>query len=385
MTTRRLILLGGGHAHLHVLARAAREPLAEVELVLVSPFARHHYSGMVPGFLQGTYAEADLAFDLPAIAARAGARFIAAAAERIDSRARTVHFRDERLDYDLLSLDVGSESAGLATPGVRENACSIRPMSRAVALRQRAEELFSAGRSRTVVVVGGGAAGLEVALALERLARRFHLESGGAAPSVTIVEGAPRILPEFSPAVRRVAERRLAARGVKVRAGRQAAAVGPSAVRLDDGTVEPSDLTVWLAGAAPPALFAASDLALDRQGYLLVDPTLRAVDGSPVFGAGDCIGIAGFPGLAKAGVYAVRESPVLDFNLRAALAGTPSRRYRPQASFLALMNSADERAIWRWHALAGHTRTAWWIKDRIDRAYVRRNQHPCPSAPPEAR
>ncbi len=378
MTTQRLILLGGGHAHIQVLARAARAKLSGVELVLVSPFERHHYSGMVPGFLQGTYGEAELAFDLPAIAARAGARFIASAAERIDSAARAIYIGDERLDYDFLSLDVGSESAGLATPGAREYAWSIRPMSRAVALRQRAEALFAAGRSRAVVV-GGGAAGLEVALALERLARQHLGQSGGAAPSVTIVEAAPRILPELSAPVGRIAARVLAARGVRLRAGRQATAVGPDGVRLDDGTVEPSDLTVWLAGAAPPRLLAASDLPQDRQGYLLVDPTLRAVDGSPVFGAGDCIGIAGYPGLAKAGVYAVRESPVLDFNLRAALAGSPLLRYRPQPGFLALMNSADGRAIWRWRALAGHSRVAWWIKNRIDRAYVRRNQHRYPS------
>ncbi len=384
MTIQRLILLGGGHAHVHVLARAACEPWTAVELVLVSPFARHHYSGMVPGFLQGTYDEADLAFDLPAIAARAGARFLQAAAERIDSAARTVHIGAERLDYDLLSLDVGSEPAGLETPGARANAWSIRPMSRAVALCQRAEELFCAGRSRAVIV-GGGAGGLEVALALERLARQLYPQTGGAEPSVTIVEAAPRILSEFSASARRVAERRLAARGVRVLAGRQATTVGPDGVELDDGTVAPSDLTVWLAGAAPPRLLAASDLPQDRQGYLLVEPTLRAVDGSAVFGAGDCIGIAGYPGLAKAGVYAVRESPVLDFNLRAALAGRPLRRYRPQASFLALMNTADGRAIWRWHALAGHSRAAWWLKDRVDRAYVRRNQHPCPNKLPEDR
>lgn len=368
MTTRRLVLLGGGHAHIHVLASAARAPLSGVELVLVSPFARHHYSGMVPGFLQGTYGEDDLAFDLPAIAARAGARFIEAAAERIDATTRTVLIDGERLAYDVLSVDVGSESAGSAAPGVRELAWSVRPMSRAVALRQRAEALFCAERSRAVVV-GGGAAGLEVALALERLARRC-----GAEPVVTLVEAGPQLLPEFSAPVRRIAERLLARRGVRVRAGSLATAVEPDGVQLDDGTVEPSDLTVWLTGAAPPRLLAASDLPKDLQGYLLVDPTLSAVDGSPVFGAGDCIGIAGYPGLAKAGVYAVRESPILDANLRAAFAGRPLRNYRPQSTFLALMNTADDRAIWRWRALAGQSRLAWWAKNRIDRAFMRRYQ-----------
>ncbi|HYN41091.1 MAG TPA: FAD-dependent oxidoreductase, partial [Thermoanaerobaculia bacterium] len=185
MTKRRLVLLGGGHAHVHVLSRTARAPLAGVELVLVSPSERHHYSGMVPGYLQGTYEEPDLAFDLCAIAARAGARFVQAAAVRIDAGARTVEVAGERIGWDLLSVDVGSDPAGQEIPGVREHASSIRPMSRAVALRLRAEELFSAGRDKEVslVVVGGGAAGFEVALALERLGR-----SRACRPKVTVVE-----------------------------------------------------------------------------------------------------------------------------------------------------------------------------------------------------
>ncbi len=369
MTTRRLVLLGGGHAHVHVLNRIARAPLRGVELVLVSPFERHHYSGMVPGYLQGTYEERDLAFDLRAIAARAGARFVQAPAERIDAGARTVEVAGERIGWDLLSVDVGSEPAGLGTPGVREHAASVRPMSRAVALRLRAEALFSTGRGQEVslVVVGGGAAGFEVALALERLGRDRECR-----PKMTIVEAGASVLRGFSATVRSLAERVLAGREIRVRAGRRVTLVESHRVVLDDGTHEPSDLTVWLTGAAPPTLFARSDVPKDPRGYFLVDDTLRAVGGSPVFGAGDCVGIAGYPDLAKAGVYAVRESPVLAHNLRAALDGGSSRRYRPQKSYLALMNSADGWALWRWHALTGHSRLAWRLKDRIDRGFMQR-------------
>ncbi|MGE0641583.1 MAG: FAD-dependent oxidoreductase [Thermoanaerobaculia bacterium] len=368
---RRLVLLGGGHAHVHVLASAAQRALGGVELVLVSPFERHHYSGMVPGFLQGTYAEAELAFDLGALAARAGARFVQAPAESIDVAARTVDVAGERLGFDLLSLDIGSEAAGLDTPGVREHASTIRPMNQAAALRRRAEEIFGAGRRRSsrLVVVGGGAAGLEVALALERLGHDL-----GNRPKVTIVEAASSVLPEFSKSVRRIAARVLAKRGIATRLGRQVVAVEAEAVTLDDSSREPSDLTVWLAGAAAPRLLSRSDLPRDDRGYLLVDDTLRAIDGAPVYGAGDCIGIASYPGLAKAGVYAVRESPVLDHNLRAALACGPPLRYRPQETFLALLNTADGRAVWRWHGRAGRSRLACWTKDRIDRAFVRRYQ-----------
>ncbi|MBP9142858.1 MAG: FAD-dependent oxidoreductase [Thermoanaerobaculia bacterium] len=369
---RRLVLLGGGHAHVHLLAQAARAPLAppgELELTLVSPYERHLYSGMVPGYLQGIYAETDLTFDLRALAARAGARFITAKADRIDAAARRVEVAGERLPYDLLSLDVGSEPAGLETSGVREHALTVRPMNRAAALRRRAEELFASGAADRVevAVVGGGAAGVEVAFALERLGRER-----AARVRVTIVEAATDVVPEFSRRVQGIAGRLLAARGIAVCAGRPVAAVEAASVVLDDGRRLPSQLTVWIAGAAAPRLLAESDLPKDPDGFLLVDATLRAVDGGPLFGAGDCIGIAGYPGLAKAGVYAVREAPILDHNLRAALAGTEPRRFRPQAGFLALLNSADGRAIWRWKGLAGHSRLAWRLKDRLDRAFLRR-------------
>ncbi len=374
LAAQRLVLLGGGHAHVHLLSRAARYPLApagKLEIVLVSPFERHLYSGMVPGLLQGTYTETELSFDLRALAADAGARFVQAAAQRIDPVAGRVEVDGERLPYDLLSLDIGSEPAGLATPGVREHASTVRPMNRAVALRQRAEALLATVRNRqvAVVVAGGGAAGVEVALALARLGR-----IRGARPEVTIVEASPTIVPEFSTPVRRLAERILAARDVRLRTGRRVAAVEADRVELDDGTHTPSELTVWLAGAAASQLLARSAVPKDAHGCLLVGETLQAVDGSPLFGAGDCVGIAGFPALAKAGVYAVRESPILDHNLRATLAGGTLRRYRPQATFLALLNSADGKAIWRWHGLAGHSQIAWWLKDRIDRAFMKRYQ-----------
>jgi pyridine nucleotide-disulfide oxidoreductase family protein len=369
MPVRRLVLLGGGHAHVHVLARAACEPMEGAELVLVSPFEKHHYSGMVPGFLTGTYEEADLAFDLRAIAARAGARFVRAAAERIDAAAGTVEAGGERIPWDLLSVDVGSAPAGLETPGARERALSVRPMSRAVALRERAESLFSAGRGRAVplVVVGGGAAGFEVALALERRAR-----DAGCRPAVTLVEAGEGVLPGFSRRARRLAGLALRESGVRTRAGRRVSAVERDHVRLDDGTEEPSSLTVWLAGAAPPAVLARSDLPKSSRGFLLVDDTLRAVDGSPVFGAGDCVDLAGHPGVPKAGVYAVRESPFLAHNLRTAIGGGTPRRYRPQRDSLALLNGADGRALWSWRGLSGRSRAAWLLKDHIDRAFVRR-------------
>ena len=341
----------------------------ELELTLVSPYERHLYSGMVPGYLQGTYAETDLTFDLRALAARAGARFIAAKADRIDAAARVVEVAGERLPYDLLSLDVGSEPAGLATPGVREHALTVRPMNRAAALRRRAEELFVPGADSAVdvTVVGGGAAGVEVAFALDRLARER-----GAPARVTIVEAAAGVVPEFSTTVQRIADappggarNRRARRppGRHRRAGERDArrrhAPALAADRLDRGR-----------GRAPTA-----------RG-------LRRPEGSGRLPAGrrDPARRRRLADLRRRRLHRDRRLPRARQGRR--LRGPRGADPRPQparcplrrrastlsspAGFLALLNSADGRAIWRWKALAGHSRLAWRLKDRLDRAFLRR-------------
>ncbi|HVC19597.1 MAG TPA: FAD-dependent oxidoreductase [Vicinamibacterales bacterium] len=370
--TTRWILVGGGHAHLHVLRQWARAPLPGIELLLISPYDHHHYSGMVPGFLRGTYPEEALTVDLRALARAAGGRFVRAFAEAVDGPGRLVEAAGERLAFDAVSLDVGSAPAGRRLPGVEAHALSVRPMTRAVALRARLDALLDQPSERplSVIIVGGGAAGVEVALALER-----RIAEGGRARVVRVIERGATILREFAPAVRQRARRLLERRGIEVWTASEVSEVEADAVRIGGARV-PSDLTVWLTGAAAPDLLDASRVPRDAAGFLHVDGTLRAVDGTPVWGAGDCVSIRGAEGLPKAGVYAVREAPLLDVNVRAALRGGAPRRYRPQRTFLSLMNTADGRAILRWHGLVLHARAAWWLKDRIDRRFMRRYQTP---------
>ena len=271
---RRLILIGGGHAHLEVLRQAAARRFAGGELVLVSPYPHHHYSGMVPGYLQGTYAERDLAFDLPALCRAAGTRFVEASAERVDPAGRWVEVDGARLACDLVSADVGGAPAGYGeVPGAREHTWTVRPITGAVALRHQLDDCGTtsaadaadpAARSPLAAcVVGGGAAGVEVALAVHR-----RLHEAGRAAEVTLVDRAPALLGEFSAGVRARVARLLAARGVRVVSGHAVAHVSADAVRLDSGESIPSTFTVWLTGAAPTALTAATGLPEGRPRLL---------------------------------------------------------------------------------------------------------------------
>ncbi len=391
--TRRLVLVGGGHAHLEVLREAARRPFA-AELVLVSPYARQVYSGMMPAELRGAWDESALAVDLPALCRAGGARFVEGAAEAVvvapnGSAGGIVRGVAVRVaggaaveEGDLLSLDVGSVPAALGVPGARAHAGRVRPLPEWRALVARLAALADAPNAApnegpfACCVVGGGAAGVELSLAV--LARAA---AGGRGARVTLVEGGPAVLPSWGAQggrVRRLLERR----GVRVLTGRAVACVEADAVVLDDGARVPSALTVWVPGAAALPLAREAGLAVDERGFLRVDATLRAVAADPlgaappVWGAGDCVALDGAPWVPKAGVYAVREAPVLAHNLRLAAegAGGAPRRYVPQRDFLAALDTADGRAFVRWRGVASHSRAGLALKRAIDRRFVRRHQ-----------
>lgn len=359
----RLLLVGGGHSHLFVLEAFARRPLADVALVLVDPSPLAIYSGMVPGVLAGQYPLRAAQIDLRRLAARAGAELVAARVAALDAGARAVALSDgTRLRYDLASFDIGARAADLAPAAAAAPLVPIKPIEPAVAA---IETLLAARPGAHAVVVGAGAAGCEVALAL-----RARLRGGGG--TVTLCDRVPRPLPGFAPRAVALVERALAEAGVTWRGDHAVVAVDADGLRLADGSRLRAELIVGAGGASGAPLFAAAGLAVDERGFLLVDDTLRCATHGEVFAAGDCATLASRPGLPKAGVFAVRQGPVLAANLRAALRGEPLRPFRAQPRALALLNTADGNAILAYGAAAARGRWVWRLKDWIDRRFVRR-------------
>jgi selenide, water dikinase len=365
------VLLGGGHSHLFVLEGLTRQRLPDVEITLVSLDRRHAYSGMVPGLIGGRYDVASLSFDLSAISRRAGVHFVQAAATAIDPENRRLSLADgQMLGYDVVSIAVGSTVQGEDLPGVAEFARRVKPIGRAVELVPALERVSAADRPPAVVVVGGGAAGVEVALGLRARLRRL----GRSAAGVTLVESTDRLLGAHLPAAERLARRALAANGVAVLLGTPVDRVRADGIEIG-GRHVPAELVVWATGATATNLLRRSGLASDRRGFVLVNDHLQSVSHPEVFAAGDAASLARYPDTPKAGVYAVREGPVLWANLQAAVSGrTLPRRYRPQRRFLALLNTGDGRAIFSYGSVALWGRPWMALKDRIDRGVMRRFQ-----------
>jgi pyridine nucleotide-disulfide oxidoreductase family protein len=370
---RRLLLAGCGHAHLFVLEALAAGRIRGVRATLVSPSEEYFYSGMIPGVLAGMYAPEAARF-LPARLARAaGAEWVRGAVSRVDAAAGRVELEDGRtLPYDGLSLNVGSRLAADDLPGVAEHAHPVKPMGRALALRGAAVEVLeraSADRPARIVVVGGGTAGVEVALCLEAWLARRH---GRERHHVTIVEGGGGVLEEHPEGFRARAGALLRERGIAVHTGARVASAEGGAVRLEGGGRLPCDLLVWATGPRAPGLFRDSGLPTDARGYLRVDATLAVPGVEGVFGGGDCVAIDGFPWVPRAGVYAVREGEALARNLERIHSGRPPRPYRPQRDWLSLMNTGSGAALLAYRGASAHGAAAWRFKDWIDRRFMRR-------------
>ena len=359
---KHLVLLGGGHAHLQVLREFAATPLAAARVTLVSPHPALLYSGMVPGLVAGHYAVDDCSIPLAPLAAAAKAGLVAASAMAVDTASRSVTLSDGQvLRYDALSLDTGGTMDRDAIPGAREHALFIRPVEHFARL---VPDLFalSEGRVLDVVTIGGGAGGVELALALQhRLGERAR---------VSVLTGGPPPLADYAPAVQARGRRALRRLGVTVF---EHSCVHVSATHVtlgEQGGRLACDAAVVAIGSTAPAWLRGSGLALDEQGFVATGPTLQSTSHAEVFAAGDVATRLDAPH-PRSGVYAVRAGPPLALNLRRFVAGGQLQPHVAQKRSLNLLSCGRRYAIASWGNWSAEGRWVWWWKDRIDRGFVR--------------
>src|SRR5438477_1906674 len=362
-----LVLVGGGHAHVHVLKRFGMRPVPGVRLTLVTREFETPYSGMLPGYVAGLYSFAECHIDLVRLARFAGARLIHDEAVGLDRGHRQILCRAHPpIHYDILSLDIGSTPRMGDVAGAAEHTVSVKPIDRFgerwEALLDRAREL---GHMR-LAIVGGGAGGVELAVsAQQRLARLLPTP-----PQVTLVtrEG---LLPSHNDAVRRRFEIIFRERGMRAVANNPIVRVETSRLIAQDGSVIEFDGALWVTEAAGAPWLADTGLPLDERGFVIIDETYRSPADTAVFAAGDIATMPAHP-REKAGVYAVRAGPPLADNLRRALAGHRLRRAVPQRQALALIGTGDKRAVASRGRHEAYGAPVWWLKDWIDRRWMRR-------------
>jgi pyridine nucleotide-disulfide oxidoreductase family protein len=362
---KTLVLAGGGHAHLHVLKALMAGGWPGVEVILISPYSRQIYSGMVPGWMAGHYSLEQCAAPLLPLVRAAKVRFIQDAVTGISAGKRMVHTAHSGdISYDVLSLDAGAgvDVSFLAASGAA--LLPIRPLENFVVGWEAHLAQFQLRGRASLAVVGGGAAGVELALAA-----RYRLVSllGEAQVSVSLIVGNELMAGHAANVLGRTAKV-LAQQGVEVIYGYAAGAAG--GVQLADGRQIDADCIIAATGVRPAGWLAETGLALCEKGFVAVGDGQQSTSHREVFAAGDISTRLDAPH-ARSGVYAVRAGPVLSRNLQLALSGQPPASYQPQIRSLYLLATGPQRAIMSWGGLVAEGGWAWRWKDSIDRRFMR--------------
>mgnify|MGYP003386251026 CR=1 FL=1 len=373
-----IVLVGAGHAHVGVLRNFGMEPMPGVRLTLITRHVDTPYSGMLPGMIAGYYSRDDAHIDTGPLCRFAGARLYHSEVTGLDLAAKTV-LCDNRppVPYDVLSVNIGSTPAA-SVSGVTDHAIPVKPIDGFLARFTAARDRVIAQRGRsTIAVVGAGAGGVELILAMQRRLMRDVAAAGGdaAALSFKLITSSAEVLPSLPPAVRQRFTAILRERSIELLVGSRVEGVDANLIRIAGGQAIKVDEIFWTTRAAPAGWLADTGLPLDADGFIKVGSTLQSTTHPDVFAAGDIATVQGYA-LPKSGVYAVRAAKPLAANLRRLIAAKPLVAYKPQGDALYLISTGEAHAVGTRNGIMIEGGWVWTLKDRIDRRLMDKFNHP---------
>ena len=362
---KRLVLAGGGHAHLSVLRAMARQH-PDIDAVMITPGTHQTYSGMLPGWMAGHYSMAECQIDLRPLAQAADVEIVLDRVTGVNADLqRVILANGTQLDYDFLSVDVGGETNLSWLEALGRRLLPIKPLGEFVQRWPGIVAETGKQNNFSLIVVGGGAAGVEIALAAQHV-----FEQQRSSATAALVASERGLLPGHAGGVSSRVRELLKQRGIVLH---EAQAVGAEdGVMLGNGHHLYADIVIAATGSTPPHWLQTSHLALDEHGYLSVDAGHQSISHPNVFAAGDVCARTDII-MARSGVHAVFAGPVVAHNLIASIAGGKFVRYRARKCSLYLMATGPKHAIASWGPLSAAGNWVWWWKNRIDRRFM--NKH----------
>jgi len=377
-----LVLVGGGHSHVFTLKSFGMNPMENVQLTLISRDVMTPYSGMIPGYISGHYTHEECHIDLCKLARFAGARLIHGEVNHIDTENKLIHLKDGRppLPYDVVSVDIGSSPKMMQsqTDTPSKNVTPVKPIDGFSARWDKITNRIlnsTSDRPLTMVVVGGGAGGIELVLAMQYRIRNLLTENGKDPEFVQykLLNRGSGLLAQHNEAVQKIFKRILKERNVEVMYEKDVFDSDiheeGGVLKCRDGTEVPYDECIWCTQASCQHWLQGTALELDSEGFITVQDTLESTNTPDVFACGDCAHVLNHP-RPKAGVFAVRQGPPLTDNLRRRLVGKALVPFTPQTTFLGLISTGDKYAVMSKGSIANEGQGLWQWKDEIDRNFM---------------
>jgi pyridine nucleotide-disulfide oxidoreductase family protein len=381
-----LVLIGGGHSHAIALKMFGEKPLPGVRLTLITANQKTAYSGMLPGYIAGFYTHDECHIDLRPLANFAQANLYIDTVVALDLENNKVLCANGlAVDFDVLSIDIGSTPARVSVSGASEYAIAAKPVSQ---LLEHWDELIAAvgknpQESIRIAIVGGGAGGVELALAMQSHLHQILHQTQQPIQNLEIhlFQRNKELMPNYHQSVRHQIQQVLAQRGIKLHIGESVCNITPKnrketqeifEIKCESGLTIHCNKIFWVTQASAPEWLKIAGLGTDKQGFILVEDTLQSQTHPQVFASGDIATMINHP-RPKAGVFAVRQGKPLFENLQQILLGKSLKPYQPQKQYLSLIGTGDKRAIATKGiiTLPPH-KLLWHYKDCIDRRFMER-------------
>ncbi|MEH2174295.1 FAD-dependent oxidoreductase [Nostoc sp.] len=383
---KNLVLIGGGHSHAIVIKMFGIKPLTGVRLILITTASETAYSGMLPGHIAGFYSHNECHIDLQPLANFAQVQLYIDTVVALDLKNNKVLCNNGLVvDFDVLSIDIGSTPAILSVSGAAEYAIAAKPVSQ---LLEHWYELIE-GVSKNpqepirIAIVGGGAGGVELALSMQSRLHRILHETQQPIQNLEIhlFQRGQELMLNYHQSVRHLLQQILTDRGIKLHLGETVCKIAPKThneakkvfeIKCESGLAVECNKIFWVTQASAPEWLKNAGLGTDEQGFILVEDTLQSQTHPQVFASGDIATMVNHP-RPKAGVFAVRQGKPLFENLQRILLGKPLKPYKPQKQYLSLIGTGDKRAIATKgiFTLPPH-KLLWHYKDCIDRRFMER-------------
>jgi selenide,water dikinase len=376
-----LVLIGGGHAHVGVLRQLAMRPIAGLRITLITRDIHTPYSGMLPGYIAGHYDYDDCHIDLGPLARFAGVRLYHAEVSQVDLSNQQIFISKQSMaadrpaiPYDLLSINIGSRPDHSHISGVDEFAIAAKPidifLQRWQTVIDQVSQLSSTDTPFQLIIVGGGAGGVELALATQYRLHQLLKEQHQSADllEVTLLNKEAYILSSHNKGVIDRFTKICQTRQIKIINHCQVTEVNKTSVITAAGDCYAANSVIWVTQASAPAWLKQAGLDVDDQGFIRVNPFLQSLSHQHVFAAGDIASLA--DPRPKSGVFAVRQGPYLAHNLRCAVTTGNFKAYKPQKNFLGLITTGDKYAVASQGQWSFQSQWLWQIKDWIDRRFM---------------
>lgn len=366
---KNLILIGGGHSHVTVIKHMIKKPRPGLKITLVSEKPYTPYSGMLPGLIAGHYNVDDCHIDLRRLCQWAGIRFICSTVKQLNpEEKKIICHQHPPLSYDILSINTGSQPRQQTIDGALQHGCAVKPIN--IFLNQWRQWLNSAAATNQtyhIMMIGGGAAGVEVLLAMHY----YIYNASNIRANFTLITSDKTILSAHNKCVQNFFSQHLKRLGIKIITNQKVTAIKPHQLLLAGGQTLPADFATLAIDAGAQPWLAESGLQCDNKGFIQVDKFLRSISRPDIFAAGDCAAFTPSP-LPKAGVYAVRQGSILTDNLIAALNSRSLRPFKPQHRFLSILATGGRHAVASRGPLFAAGKWVWYWKNHIDRKFMAR-------------